>query len=103
MKFFLAIIALNLTGCANPEREAPYTTTPVAEKDAGGFECSAKAAQYAVGQKTSVELATLLMKKTGTKTLRWIAPDMIVTLDYRSDRLNIYYDVRMIITKIDCG
>ncbi len=103
MKIALPLVALALAGCASPAQKAPYTTTPVPEKEAGGFECSAEAAQYAVGQKTSVELATELMTKTGTKILRWIAPDMIVTLDYRSDRLNIYYDGRMVITKIDCG
>jgi Peptidase inhibitor I78 family len=99
----LPLLAVALAGCTMQAQKAPYSKTDVPEKDAGGFECSAEAAQYALGQKTSVELATTLMKKTGTKTLRWIAPDMIVTLDYRSDRLNIYYDDRMIITKVDCG
>jgi hypothetical protein len=100
----LALIALfALTACANPEREAPYSTTPMPEKEAGGFECSAEAAQYAVGRKTSLELATELMKKTGSRTLRWIPPRSAVTMDFRSDRLNIAYDDDMIITMVNCG
>lgn len=100
----LAPIALfALAACTNPERDAPYTTTPVPEKEAGGFECSGDAAQYAVGQKTSVELATELMKKTGSKALRWIPPRSAVTMDFRSDRLNIAYDDNMIITMVNCG
>ena len=103
MKLLLPIIALGLSACANPAQDAPYTTTPVPEKEAGGFECSAEAAQYAVGQKTSVELAAELMKKTGSKTLRWVPPRSAVTMDFRSDRLNIAYDDAMVITQVSCG
>jgi hypothetical protein len=103
MKYLRSLIVLGLAGCTAPAQEAPYTTTPVPEKEAGGFECSAAAAQYAVGQKTSVELATKLMQKTGSKTVRWIPPRSAVTMDFRNDRLNIGYDDAMIITQISCG
>lgn len=98
------LIALGaLTACANPAREAPYSTTPMPEKEARGFECSADSAQYAVGQKTNVALAIELMKKTGSRTLRWIPPRTAVTMDFRSDRLNVAYDDDMAITQISCG
>jgi Peptidase inhibitor I78 family len=103
MKLALPLAALILAGCANPAQEAPYTTTPVSEKEAGGFECSAEAAQYGIGQKTSVALATELMKKTGSKTLRWMPPRSAATMDFRNDRLNIAYDDAMVITQINCG
>ncbi len=103
MKYLLPLITLSLAGCAEPQREAPYTTTPVTEKEAGGFECNAESAQYAVGQKTSVALAAELMKKTGSNTLRWIPPRTVVTMDFRSDRLNISYDDNMVIDRISCG
>jgi Peptidase inhibitor I78 family len=103
MKFAIPLIAFILLGCTDPAQKAPYTTTPVPENEAGGFECSAEAAQYAVGQKTSVELATPLMAKTGSKTLRWIPPRTAVTMDFRNDRLNIAYDDSMVITQISCG
>jgi predicted outer membrane protein len=103
MRFALPLVALILAGCANPAQEAPYTTTPIAEKAAGGFECSAEAAQYAIGQNTSVELAAELMKKTGSKTLRWMPPRTAATMDFRNDRLNIAYDDAMVITQISCG
>lgn len=98
---FLAILVLS--ACSNPEREAPYTTAPVPENEAGGFQCSADAAQYAAGQKTSVELAQQLIKKTGARTLRWMPPRTAATMDYRQDRLNIAYDDDMVITRVNCG
>ena len=103
MKLLFPLVALGLSACANSSQEAPYTTTPVTENEAGGFECSAGPAQYALGQKTSVELAAQLMKKTGRKTLRWVPPRSAVTMDFRSDRLNIAYDDAMVITQVSCG
>ncbi len=103
MKFFLPLIAISLAGCSGPVREAPYTTTPVPEKEAGGFECSAGAAQYAIGQKASSELAGELLKKTGSRTLRWMPPRTAATMDFRNDRLNIAYDDSMVIIQINCG
>lgn len=103
MRSLTPFIMFALTACTEPAREAPYTTTPVPEKEAGGFECSAEAAQYAVGQKTSVELASELMKKTGARTLRWMPPRTAVTMDFRTDRLNIEYDDAMVITRVSCG
>lgn len=96
-------LALLLTGCANPEREAPYTTEPVPVEQAGGFECSAEAVQYAVGKKTSVALAQELIAKSGATTLRWIPPRTAVTMDFSSVRLNISYDDNMVIDRVSCG
>jgi hypothetical protein len=103
MRSLAMLTLLALAACAGPAREAPYTTRPVPEKEASGFECSADAAQYAVGQKTSVELASELIKKTGARTLRWIPPRTAVTMDFRTDRLNIEYDDAMVITRVNCG
>jgi hypothetical protein len=99
----MLIPALLLAGCNAPAQEAPYTTSPVPESEAGGFECKAEAGQYAVGQKTSVALGTELLAKTGAKTLRWLPPRSAATMDYRNDRLNVAYDDAMVITRVDCG
>ena len=65
--------------------------------------CKAEPGQYAVGQKSSTDLAKKLLKETGAKTLRWIPPRTAVTMDFRGDRLNIAYDDDMIITQVSCG
>lgn len=99
----ILIAAIFLTGCAAPEREAPYTTDKVPAADAGGFECDAAPAQYAIGKKTSTALAQELMAKSGASVLRWIPPRTAVTMDYSSVRLNISYDDNMVIDRISCG
>ena len=99
----LAVLALLLTGCTNPERKAPYTVKQVPIEEAGGFECTAEPAQYAVGKKTSVALAKELMAKSGATVLRWIPPRNAITMDYNFVRLNISYDDNMIIDRVSCG
>ena len=88
---------------------APLALTAcVATTDGSGAEgpmnmCKAAPGQYAVGQKSSADLAKKLLKETGAKTLRWIPPRTAVTMDYRGDRLNIAYDDDMVITQVSCG
>lgn len=96
-------LALLLTGCANPERTAPYTTEKMPVDKAGGFECTAEPVQYAVGKKTSVALAQELMARSGASLLRWIPPRTAVTMDFNSVRLNISYDDNIVIDRISCG
>lgn len=103
MKYLAPLALIAITGCVSPEREAPYATEKVPETQAGGFECDATAAQYALGQKTSVALAQELMAKAGASVLRWIPPRSAVTMDYSPVRLNISYDDAMVIDRITCG
>lgn len=97
----IAIFALS--ACANPVREAPQTSEVVPIETAGGSVCAAESAQYAIGQKTSVELGSKLVAQSGSATLRWLPPHSMATMDYRPDRLNVHYNDDMIITRINCG
>lgn len=99
----MLVAAMFLTGCTAPEREAPYTTDKIPVTEAGGFECDAAPAQYAIGKKTSTALAQELLAKTGASILRWIPPRTAVTMDYNPVRLNIGYDDAMVIDRISCG
>lgn len=103
MKHLIPLGLIALAGCANAEREAPYTTEKMPTAKAGGFECNADSVQYAIGQKTSVALAQELMSKAGASVLRWIPPHSAVTMDYSPVRLNISYDDAMVIDRITCG
>lgn len=95
-----ACVSFNETGAKDTMPE-PSTQVPV--EQAGGFECDAAKGQYALGQKTSVELAKKLLKETGANSLRWMPPRTPITMDYRADRLNIGYDDDMVIDKVSCG
>lgn len=68
-----------------------------------GFRCEAGKAQGLVGQAASAELGARALELTGARTIRWIRPGDIVTMEYRTDRLNIELDSRNRVTAIRCG
>jgi hypothetical protein len=41
--------------------------------------------------------------KAGARNVRLLKPDDMVTLEYRSDRLNLNADDNAVITRINCG
>ena len=91
-------LLLSLAGCM---------TTPI-ENDApppvmGEGECDADAAQGLVGQMATAELGAEALRLSGARTLRWIQPGQAVTMDYRTDRLNIKLDAENRVEEISCG
>lgn len=72
--------------------------------DGDGFrDCDASAAQSLVGQQKSDALGAEAMKRTGTSIIRWIAPGQPVSMDYRTDRLNMEIDTQDKVIHIRCG
>lgn len=78
------------------------TGTPTAPVSAGGT-CSNDALASFEGQKVTAALGAELLAKSGARTLRWGAPGMAMTMDYREERLTVSYDDAMIITSARCG
>ena len=93
MNRFAVPVAVSLTLLAGCE------TTTIA----GGGHCDAKHVQNFVGVLATADVGKAIFRRSSAKALRWIAPGMMVTMDYRADRLNIRTDVRNFVTAIDCG
>ena len=70
---------------------------------AGAGSCDAVRVQNFVGALGTADVGTAARQRSGAKLLRWIAPGVAVTMDYRTDRLNIRVDGRNFVTAIDCG
>ena len=65
--------------------------------------CSAEQAQRFVGRTADEDTVQAAISASGAKTARVIKPDMMVTMDYRGDRLNIRVDAAGKIIEIACG
>ena len=65
--------------------------------------CDAEAAQQFVGKKADEAAVKAAVAASGAKASRVIKPDMMVTMDYRGDRLNIRLDDAGDIIAITCG
>ncbi|MFV0622553.1 I78 family peptidase inhibitor [Sphingomonas sp. ac-8] len=93
---------LALAGCTPAmTAEAPQTGSDV---DAGmKGTCRIEPIADLVGKPGSSELAADALKRSGAKSIRWINPDSMVTMDYRVDRLNIELDASGTVTRFRCG
>lgn len=65
--------------------------------------CDAEPAKRFVGQKADEATVKAAVAASGAKTARVIEPDMMVTMDYRGDRVNIRVDDAGKIIAIDCS
>ena len=90
----LAAAAL-IAGCAP-------TLPGEAVPPAGDGVCNAGPVQELVGQARSEPVGADALRRSGARTMRWIAPDTAYTQDLRPDRLNIYVARNGIITGLRC-
>ena len=87
-------ITLMATACTPTER--------IPEAGAGRA-CKAEAAASLIGRKMSDETGQKACALAGAGMVRWVRPGQAVTMDYRTDRLNIMLDEKDRITRFTCG
>jgi hypothetical protein len=83
--------------CATPEESNPSTT------DDARFTCSTARLNGLIGQPASTAVGAEAMRAANARTIRWIRPGDAVTMDYRTDRLNIDLDASNRISGFRCG
>ncbi|AZE35149.1 putative lipoprotein [Pseudomonas chlororaphis subsp. aureofaciens] len=71
--------------------------------ESGHSRCEAKAAEFAIGKKASPELLEQARTRAGAQNARILKPNDMITLEYRSDRLNLNTDNNLVITRVNCG
>jgi hypothetical protein len=65
--------------------------------------CNADSLGDLVGKRASDARADVMQTRSGARTLRWIAPNTAVTMDFQSDRLNVYVDAKGRIERFTCA
>ncbi|WP_110949174.1 I78 family peptidase inhibitor [Pseudomonas bohemica] len=98
----LILAAVLLAGCSSTSESSQPAEGPVAS-DSGYSRCDAAAAQFAVGKPASAALLEQARVKSGAQTARVLGPNDMVTLEYRSDRLNLNTDPAAMVNRVNCG
>ncbi|UZK66914.1 I78 family peptidase inhibitor [Sphingomonas sp. M1-B02] len=95
IRFTLPLIALAAAGCTYGDR--PQVPVPVTGK------CANEGLGALIGKTRSEQVASEALRLSGATTLRWISPGMMVTKDYREERLNLNLDDNGKIASTSCG
>ncbi len=103
----LVLAVALLAGCSSTSESSSQPEESVASSpasSAGGYaRCDAAAVQFAVGKPASAALLDQAKAKAGAQTARVLGPNDIVTLEYRSDRLNLNTDDSGKVNRVNCG
>ncbi|MEN3747762.1 I78 family peptidase inhibitor [Sphingomonas sp. HF-S3] len=100
IRIALPLAAVTLMGCT------PVATRPEpgpAVPPAALTPCGAEKVSHYVGKTRSASVEREVARLSGAKAIRWIAPGMAVTMDYREDRLNVDVDDNGVITAVRCS
>jgi len=95
----ILLAATILSGCSSTSESTP---DPVAN-EAGHTRCDAKAAEFAIGKQASPQLLEQARTRSGAQNARILKPNDMITLEYRSDRLNLNTDAKLVVNRVSCG
>ncbi len=90
-----ALLPLTIACAAVPAESEP--------QPGSGHRCDAASLGNLVGRAATRELGAEALRRSGARTLRWMRPGDIVTMEYREDRLNIRLDARNRVEGFTCG
>ena len=65
--------------------------------------CDASNAAFTVGKPATPELLEQARKASGAQIARVLKPTDMITLEYRSERLNLNADDKGVVTRVNCG
>ena len=94
----LPLIAL--AACTQTPAPTPAPATP---PTAPGVECNANRLESLIGQPRSDALTDEAKRLSGANVVRYLTPDMMVTMEFRADRLNLHLGTDGKVGSARCG
>ena len=99
MHKFALLAPVLLNACST----APAATPVVVHGETPGHTCVEEAADTYIGQVRSEATGKAIQDATKAAVLRWAPPNVMLTMDYRADRVTVWLDDANKITRIRCG
>ncbi|HEX2624151.1 MAG TPA: I78 family peptidase inhibitor [Sphingomicrobium sp.] len=97
MRKSVMIVPALLAACSTAPAQTPvHGETP-------GHTCKTEGTDQFVGQTRSDEIAAEIKRVSNAAVLRWAPPGVMLTMDYRADRVTVWLDPANKITKLRCG
>jgi hypothetical protein len=104
MRKLVILTCLAVAGCTTPSSPAMpgERPGPVAPNPAGGT-CVADGGNAYVGQPATVPNGEAILAATHAKSLRWVFPGMMMTMEFSAERVNVRYGPDNRILSVNCG
>jgi hypothetical protein len=97
MRSFALLAPALLAACSTAPAATPvHGVTP-------GHKCESTGTDQFVGQSATSDAGAAIMRASRAAVLRWSPPGVMLTMDFREDRVTVWYGPDKIITKIRCG
>ena len=85
-----------LSACSTAPAEPPVRADPSRQCQSAGLERFA-------GQPATSEVASEILEVSRAAVLRWVQPGMMVTMEYRADRVTVWLAPGNRIERVSCG
>ncbi len=94
----LGFLAIMFCSCSAQTSAAPliHGVTP-------GHKCQAEGMSRFVGKAGSRSTGAAIKRASHSAVLRWAPPGVMLTMDYREDRVTVYLGPDKRVTQIRCG
>jgi len=85
-----------LSACSTAPATPIHGETP-------GHKCNAAGTERFIGQTGTSATGAAIKRATRAAVLRWAPPGVMLTMDFRADRVNVYLGPDGKVTKINCA
>lgn len=96
------LVATVLAGCSTGGSSGGAGNVPAAPAGNDG-RCEASGADFAVGKPGTPDLLEQARKASGSQMARILKPHDVITLEYRSERVNLNVDEQGKVIRVNCG
>jgi hypothetical protein len=97
MRRIVALAPVLLSACSTAPAQ------PVVHGETPGHTCQEAGTDAYVGQPRSDATGAAIKRVTNAAVLRWAPPGVMLTMDFRADRVTVWLGPDNRITKIRCG
>jgi hypothetical protein len=97
MRKIYALCPALIAACSTAPADPPiHGVTP-------GHKCEAEGTEKFIGKSESSSTGAAIKRASHAAVLRWAPPGVMLTMDYREDRVTVHFGPDKKITEIKCG
>jgi hypothetical protein len=97
MRKALFVVPALLCACSIAPAEPPV------RGGASGHVCRSEGLAVYAGREATAEVGSEILRTSGARALRWVAPGMMVTMEFREDRVTVWLGAGNRIDRVSCG